>query len=561
VIKTLSVAWSALPPQPTLLIAGRALSAEAYDTAWRVGLTMERAGKRVRWLALPAVGDTIDLSKINVPAELRGIPAFSAIANGSAQYKIKDVAEIGALLALGKDSPLRADVVVNDATLNKALHQAIDALAAQIQFSSNDAALAYVSWISSGFGMLGGQAGTDLVQLSTFAGNPIIVVSTGAGAKAAGLFGTLWRPIAAGDAIEIKTAKPLSQPPSALLLSQFGAMAGTLDVLAKGERAVAFDISALESSGRVPDQLVFDVSAAPGPSGEAPVVSIFFNDFLLGAQVMTVDGKPHRIAVNIPRYAIAARNEVRISFLRQPTQIRCHDVPTAFPVSIFPSSHLTLKKASSDKTFVGVASQYADESSLVIKADWLSNAIVTGPLVVRVADAAGMSPEHAQFQVLKQGEAFKPKSAFLVFDLPPEDGKASVEAHDGKLMLTGGEKTPVLELNGIDNLAVAEIADIGGETGIAYYTVGKVMPLISQPFRLARGNLAVIDSSGPILQMDKSDPTGSRLADEGNPQSLWQRNMGLWLILISVIAFVLIAARVAQVRRAKQNAAAAAAQE
>ena len=558
-IKTLSVAWSALPPRPTLLVAGRALTAEAYDTAWRIGLTMERAGKRVRWLALPAVGDMIDLSKINVPAELRGIPAFAAVAGGSTQHKIRDAAEIGALLTLGRDGPLRADVVVNDVALNKALHQAVNALAVQIQASSSDAALAYAAWIANGFALLGRQAATDLVQLSTFAGNSVILVSAGAGARAAGLFGTLWRPVAAGQQIEIKTAKSLSQPPSALLLSQFGAMVGTIDVLAKGERSVAFDISALESNGSVPDQAIFDVSAAPGPSGEAPVASIFFNDFLLGAQVMKVDGKPHRIAVNIPRYAIAARNEVRISFLRQPTQIRCHDVPTAFPVSIFPSSHLTLKKISSDKTFVGVASQYSDESNLVIKADWLDNVIVTAPLVVRIADASGMSPEHAQFQVLKQGETFKPNRAFLAFDLPSEAGKASVAAHDGKLMLTGGGKTPVLELTGLENLAVAEVADIGGETGITYYTVGKVLPSIEQPFRLARGNLAVLDNTGSVLQFDKSDPTGSRLADEGNPQSLWQRNMGLWLILIGIIAFVLISARVAQVRRVKQIAAAAAA--
>src|SRR5687767_10705726 len=45
-VQDLSSAWSALPASPVIMIAGQKLSADAYDSAWRLGVALERAGKR-----------------------------------------------------------------------------------------------------------------------------------------------------------------------------------------------------------------------------------------------------------------------------------------------------------------------------------------------------------------------------------------------------------------------------------------------------------------------------------------------------------------------------------
>lgn len=45
-IRDLATAWSALPAKPTIQVASNNLPAEAYDAAWRVGVALERAGKR-----------------------------------------------------------------------------------------------------------------------------------------------------------------------------------------------------------------------------------------------------------------------------------------------------------------------------------------------------------------------------------------------------------------------------------------------------------------------------------------------------------------------------------
>ena len=63
----LPAAWGSLPHSPMILIAGAKLSADAYDSAWRLGVALERAGKRPRIVALPAVGDTVDLQAVAFP--------------------------------------------------------------------------------------------------------------------------------------------------------------------------------------------------------------------------------------------------------------------------------------------------------------------------------------------------------------------------------------------------------------------------------------------------------------------------------------------------------------
>jgi len=121
-------------------------------------------------------------------------------------------------------------------------------------------------------------------------------------------------------------------------------------------------------------------------------------------------------------------------------------------------------------------------------------------------------------------------------------------------VLNGAEKTPILQLKGLDRVGIAEVTEINGQSGIRFYSVGKNMPALTSSFRLAHGNLAVITDAGPVIQIDKNDPTDSRFAKEDNPQSLWQRHMEWWLAAIAVVIFILISARVAQVRRNKRKA-------
>ena len=550
-ITTLSAAWGALPTSPTLLVAGHGLSGAAYDTAWRTGVALERQGKHVRIVVLPAVGDNIDLSRTDIPANLQGLPAFAALSGRQPQHRIKDAAELGALLALGEHGPLQADLVVTDEALNSAMRQALDALQAQIASVAPEAASAYANWITSGFSVLTPGRAADQLSVVRFGASPAIAIPATLGGKAAGLLASLWSKLAAMPVIGVQQASAPRLDDNAVLMSQFGAIAGSIDVLNRADRTVMFELGAVATDGRLPQALAFDLSAAPSINGEAPVVSVFLNDFLLGARLLNADGRPQRVTVDIPRYALSARNELRVTFVRQPTQLRCHDQPTAFPVSILPGSHIRLGKASLDDDFTGVAGKFSNAATLMIPQAWQQQPGSSLPQLIRIASAVGFPINAVDLQVVTPGQTARPQRPFLAFDVALDGYQPAAALHDGKLILRSG-KQQALEVSGIDRLATIEVTRASGETGVIYRNIGAHAPVPEGSFRLTRGNLAVLGDSGLLLQIDSDDPGGAKLAEAANPQSLWDRHMVLWLIIMGVIAFILIAARVTHVRKRKQ---------
>lgn len=73
-IGNLDDAWGTLPGKPTLIVGSAKLDQQAFDSAWRVGVALERAGKRVAVRAFPSVGDEIDTRGLQAPAGLAQIP-------------------------------------------------------------------------------------------------------------------------------------------------------------------------------------------------------------------------------------------------------------------------------------------------------------------------------------------------------------------------------------------------------------------------------------------------------------------------------------------------------
>ena len=177
-----------------ILIAGNKLSAEAYDSAWRLGVALERAGKRPRIVALPAVGDTVDLQAVVVPTALRKVPAFAALAEGG-KRRLKDLAEVGALMALGQAGPLQPDIVVADRATGSVLAQALDELRAQLPPES---LAAFAEWRATALDGWGKQLAAGQVRLGNVFGRAAIVVAPDAGAQAAGLFTQSWHQAATG---------------------------------------------------------------------------------------------------------------------------------------------------------------------------------------------------------------------------------------------------------------------------------------------------------------------------------------------------------------------------
>jgi hypothetical protein len=552
-LNDVGAAWNALPGKPGILVAPGALSSASYDAAWRLGVALERIGKQARIVAFPSVKDSIDLGQLNIPAELKQIPAFASL-DGKGLHTLDDPAQIGALLVLGQTPALNADLAVNDPQLLKAVTESLDALQAQIQRLDASAGSAFTQWRDRHVnGALA--SGTDNVRLAMLGAHPLLLINQDAAGKAIGLFSTAWNKLARTRQLTVgeEANMPLSED-GRVALSRLGGKPGSVDVLAKTDWSASFPLGSVAYDGRVPVSAAVDVSAAPGASGTPPIASLFLNDYLIGAKQLDADGQKERIEARIPRYALGSQNILRVSFQRQPVSDLCRETPQAFPVAVLPSSHITLDKAPLDSDFSGMAARFAAGAQVVVPQSYLDRPAASLPQVIRIASASGVSPLRADFTVSGDGKAaLSPDKSFLAFEVPVKDSTESVQVNEGHLLINQKEQT-LLDLKTLNHLAALQVVDSGSQHGMIYRTLGGQAPNFARPVLLERGNVTVLGDNGPLTTFDAKDPTGSQMIDDEEPKGFdaWRKPSALWLIPAAVIAFLLLLLAGHRARRNRQ---------
>ena len=530
-VADLPTAWNSLPPSPMILIAGKKLSADAYDSAWRLGVALERAGKRPRIVALPAVGDTVDLQAVVVPAGLRKVPAFAALAEGG-KRRLKDLAEVGALMALGQAGPLQADIVVADRATGSVLAQALDELRAQLPPESLDA---FAEWRAKALDGWGRQLATGQVRLGNVFGRAAIVVAPDAGAQAAGLFTQSWHQAAGSPSLTLNAVDDPKVDLTAVSLKYLGAKPATLDVLSRADWNAGFDITALTGEGRGPTSLVIDVAAAPGAARTPPVVSVFLNDVLLGAREMEAHGRRERIVAPIPRHALSTRNNIRVSFVRQQASDRCRETPESYPVSVLATSHMLLDNLDPGPDFSGLISRFAGGVNLLVPIAYLYDSQNSLPRVISLASSTGVSPSRARFIPVADVGPPKLKGPFLSIDVPlPDADKSEVRLEGGRLYLAGGSDRPLLDVNGLGRAGLLEVLQVGRDIGAIYRTLSREAPAMGIPMQLSAGNVAVIGMVGLRAEINTTDPSGQDMVRDIRPAPKGRGH--LWLPAMLMIA-------------------------
>ncbi|MCB8822797.1 cellulose biosynthesis cyclic di-GMP-binding regulatory protein BcsB [Microvirga rosea] len=519
-IRDLSMAWASLPSSVTIAVAGQTMAKDSYDAAWRIGVALERVGKRAVVRALPSPGDEVDLAGIVVPDALRAIPAFKSLV-GAERLKISGPAEVGALLVLGA-APVQAQVAIVDQDFRSKMDAALTALAQQVDVAAPDAKAALAKWRSGAMSVANEPLESGAVRLMQLAGQPLIAIAPDAGAKAAGLFDDLWRRLAVSRSVVIRNANDGSGDASAVSLARLGGTAMSFDVLERGDWSATFDLGALASDGRVPSRLELDVSAAPGATTTQPVASVFINDMLLGAKRLDANGQPERVAVEVPSYALKPQNVLRVSFQRQSAGEHCRETPQAYPVAILPTSRLLLEQAPAADDFAGVIPRLAGPAAMIVPEGWLTKAPETLAVAIRLANASGLSPVRASFTA--SPGPVKPDRPFLSLDVPLEGMPAKVKVEGDRLIIAGRDSTNLLDVTGLDGLGAISVVRTDGQPGLVYGTVGRLPPALEAPFSFTGGDIAVLGPSGVLAQIDTRDPFGNRRARDDRKtwfQELW----------------------------------------
>ncbi|WP_144139736.1 cellulose biosynthesis cyclic di-GMP-binding regulatory protein BcsB [Paraburkholderia sp. BCC1884] len=546
-VHDLRTAWSALPYAPVLAIAGQKLDAASLDTAWRTNALLQRDGKRPVMQTVPTVGSTVDLSGVDVPTALQSLPAFAALASGG-KHAIANPAELGAVLALAPRAVFGPDVVVADQPLRAALSAAIDALRAQVATAAPDALGNFDAWRSHAIEPVAAPLAAGEARVAHLGGRAVIVIGDNEGAA---VLARGWRPIDVSNRVVVHQIDPGARTHGDMIpLADLGGQPRSIDVHDTASWETSFDMAAASGNGQLPQEVVLDLAASPTLSDGRATATVYFNDVMIGAKLLDVDGRRQRLELPIPRYALARTNDLRVTFRRQP-DAGCQ-ARQSYPVSVLPSSFLKLAKGTPDNDFVGMAARYASSATVIVPRAYLDDAVHSVPRLATLTGAAGIAPLPARFSVAADGADARPAGPFLAADVPLADEKNHVEFSNNHLMLTSAGGDKLIDVSGLSKLAVVSVAQSGEQSGIVYRSTGDA-PVLTDKLQLSRGDIAVVDSTGVLKQFDTVHPDD---LSAGESSTQWvTHHWARWgipaVLLLLLILLILFAQRSRRKNRTK----------
>ncbi|WP_322996991.1 hypothetical protein [Castellaniella sp.] len=549
-LPSLESAWGTLPHDVILTIPDEQLDRTAYDSAWRLGTALERSGRRVTVQALPKVGSQVHINKLAVPEGLLGIPAFDALSQPGT-LTIQNDAQLAALLILQARAVV-GDVALSNPAFASRIQAMIVALEAQLQ-TDPEALAQYKNWVKQRIQLPFSQSNQDNIAVTLLGTIPLIVVKDNAGLQAASLFDSVWKGLLKTKQLNaILAHPPVNDTHHSIPLDSLGGNTSSFNVVAQGDWFANFPLGAVVANGRVPNQLLIDVSAAPGASATQPVASVFWNGILLSAQRLQAHGHPERLLAQVPGYALGVSNSVRVSFQRQPSSADCDEIPQGFPVDVLPTSHVRLGPSGAADSFIGVLPKLTDTPDLILPEAYLQHAADSLSQVVRLSNASALSPWGARLVLAKDGETITPERAFLSMEVPIAGTTPRILVAQNHLQING-QRTDWLDVIGLNDLSAAEVTKAGEYSGILWHALGTQSSAAKRPFVLNRGDLVVIGNTGPAVWIDSSNPSASLPPGaEGSPFFEW-RNYLSWGIPVGAFILFLILLTMLMARRARSK--------
>lgn len=551
-VRTIEDVWNTLPVRTTVLVSGRQLEQASFDSAWRIGASLQRNNRRMQVRALPAVGEVIDLRGLEVPAALAGVPAFAALRGAEPQHKLASDAELGALIMLGA-AQVSGDIVVADKALQQRLTAAFAALQTQLA-ADPDAGQALQQWRARRAPLASEALASQQLRALPMGRQMVLAVASDAGARVAGLQEAALQRLLVSDNVTVAAAQPPQwDEAKGIRLSSLGGSPDSFDVLSRGEWTMNFPLSAVASQGRMPGEITLYVAAAPGASATRPVATLFWNGMLLSARQLDANGQPERLRARVPGYALGINNTLRVSVQRQPYSADCNEIPQPYPASVLPAiSYVTPGKAEPNGSFIGLLPLLGARSQLLVPASYLSAAPAALERMANLAAASGLSASQAELVVAQADAPAKPSMPFVAMEVPVDGAKPLVTVTDGQQLRIRGKSLDWLDIKGLKQLSSAEVVTASGQQGVLWRAIGEWTGGLGEPFLLNRGNIAVIGGDGPLAWVDSSNP------DAGIPSGPregafheWRNFLswsvpGIAIALVVVVLLVLLAWAVAR---------------
>ena len=519
-----------LPHRPELLLPRSALTPNQYEAALRTAMALSQKDLEPEFVTIPSLGEVVDISELHVPADLRAVPAFKAfLGEGDRTLKFTGQDQVAAWLVLRASAHRGlAQIVIDGAATGKRIEEAMAAL-------GDVAAIRAIQPL--GRWSLSASSNNANLRVADLAGQPVLLMDEPNMQAGAALLATTWLDVANAKDVLLDKAMLFTNDESDKTHFFFPQSQSVKSVAKKVEWVVPFKLADLPR-GKWPEAFEINLIAAPTGDRVRPVVSVYLNDNLLASDFVRGDGQFERITARIPQYSIAANNYLKVEIRRRCELQECSDPMQTYPVQMLPSSYLALGENKDYSQFYMFAAALSHDADVVLPARFRQNAARSLPYVQTLLSALSARTLGVDV-VFSDKDEFTPKRNFVAFGVAPANMTALVKNQDGRLTVRNEQGKVVFDGAGLGELAILQLIDTSGKSGVWIAPVGDTLPKFDEPLDIALGDFAVVDARGVKLAMNLADPESQLQLDEQNRDTrfLMTRNKA-WMIALGVLALV-----------------------
>lgn len=452
-IRDLATAWASLPAKPTILIGSNKVSPEVYDAAWRVGVALERAGKR------PIIR-TADGSGVAPQAAMAAASGAQQQATGPAEPDIVIAGpgtgqQVGPKqIALGNVGNRPVILVSPDAGAQAAglftqiwqqaaagSNLTVNAVDMPRNNDSNAVSLQYLGAKPASFDVLAHADWNASFDIGS-------VAADGKGP------GTL--------VIDVAASPSAARTPPVVSVFMNEVLLGAKEMEATGKR----------------ERIV-----APVPRYALQTRNVIRVSFVrqLASDRCRETPEPYPVSVLPSSHMLLDKIE--------------------------PSSDFTglMSKFASGGTLAVPQSHLSDAAGTLPRVIRMASATGLSPVKAKFMPVADGS----------QPKIDGPYLAVDV--VPKDVADSGVKPEKDRLYLAGSKDQPLLDVRGLNRVGMLEVFGKGDNLGAVYRTLGSQPPLMEKPIALSGGNLAIMGNNGLRTEVNTNDPSGQGIMKEARP--------------------------------------------
>jgi len=314
----------------------------------------------------------------------------------------------------------------------------------------------------------------------------------------------------------------------------------------------------LVSAGKRLESLRLNVVSAPATENATLMLHVYLNGVLQESARLNADGKPQTLQFGLTKSAQrAGANRLALVVQRAAPEGDCRAIVQTFPVQLLPGSVLELADDDTPpRRFNDLRGLFAQLPEIWVTEGHLGNLAREADLLAGLFANHDVPLERSRLRVLKRGQAFEPKGAFvLIGDAGQKMDHAGVYLDRGAVRVVDAQDKVLLGLDSLPRITLAQIVEQGGQHGLwlAPAREGALPP--ANEFFLDQGDVAFADGKGILLTLDARLGRVSRV--EYPDYRSWFDIAGRYRFWLIALGWTLLALALAVVyRKSRQHAAA-----